>query len=179
MSDFYRRIRERLGSSLLLIPAVAALVRDREGRVLVHQRPDGSWSLPAGAVEPGETPARAIAREVREETGLVVRAERIAGVVGGLPCRVRYQNGDEVEFAVTVFDCSVVGGELLQTGEETVALAYVSASELPSRLAFPYPPSIFARTGEAAFFQQEGPLAPEPRGPSQRAGARGEDNGRS
>jgi len=161
MSDFYRQVRERMGSSLLLIPAVAALVRDREGRFLVHQRPDGSWSLPAGAVEPGETPAQAIAREVREETGLVVRAERIAGVVGGLPCRVRHQNGDEIEFVVTVFDCAAVGGELRQTGEETVAVTYVSASELSSRLAFHYPPSIFARTGEAAFFQREGSLASE------------------
>jgi 8-oxo-dGTP pyrophosphatase MutT (NUDIX family) len=154
MSEFYRQIRECLGSSLLLIPAVAALIRDREGRFLVHQRPDDSWSLPAGAVEPGETPAQAIAREVLEETGLVVRAERVAGIVGGLPCRVRHQNGDEVEAVVTVFDCTVVGGEPLQTGEETQALAYVSAAELPSRLTFPYPPSIFERTGEAAFFQQ-------------------------
>jgi 8-oxo-dGTP pyrophosphatase MutT (NUDIX family) len=135
MSDFYRRIRERLGSSLLLMPAVAALVRDREGRFLVHQRPDGSWSLPAGAVEPGETPAQAIVREVHEETGLVVCAERIAGIVGGSSCRVRYQNGDEVESVVTVFDCTAVGGELLQTGDETDERAH---QELGQKLLAKY-----------------------------------------
>ena len=139
---------------MLLIPAVAALIRDHQGRFLVHQRPDGSWSLPAGAVEPGETPAQAIAREVLEETGLIVRAERVAGIVGGAPCRVRYRNGDEVEFVVTVFDCAVIGGEPLQTGEETQALDYVSAADLLSRLTFPYPPSIFEPTNEAAFFQR-------------------------
>ena len=161
MSDFYRQIREGLGSSLLLIPAVAALIRDGEGRFLIHQRPDGSWSLPAGAVEPGETPAQAIARETREETGVIVRPDRTAGVVGGLQCRVRYQNGDEVEGVVTVFDCTVVGRELLQIGEETQALAYVSATELPSRVTFPYPPSIFEGVGMAAFFQPCSALAPE------------------
>ena len=56
MSDFYRGLRERIGPDLLLIPGVAAVIRDDDGRFLVQQRHDGSWSLPAGAVEPGETP---------------------------------------------------------------------------------------------------------------------------
>jgi len=101
MSDFYRRLRERAGSSLLLIPAVAAIIRDESGRVLVHQTRDDSWSLPAGAIEPGETPAQAVVREVEEETGLLVAPVRVAAVVGGPACRKRYQNGDEVEYVVT------------------------------------------------------------------------------
>jgi 8-oxo-dGTP pyrophosphatase MutT (NUDIX family) len=105
MSSYYRSIRDCVGSALLLIPAVAAIVRDEAGRVLLQQRHDDSWSLPAGAMEPGESPTVAVIREVFEETGLQVRPSRIAAVVGGSSCRVRYPNGDEVEYVVTVFDC--------------------------------------------------------------------------
>jgi 8-oxo-dGTP pyrophosphatase MutT (NUDIX family) len=158
MSDYYQSVRARVGDSLLMIPAVAAIVRDREGRVLVHQRPDDSWSLPAGSIEPGETPAQAVVRETYEETGLQVRPNRVAGVVGGLPCRVKNRAGHALEYLVTLFDCSVTGGELLDSGDETKALAWVPSEDLPSRLSFPYPTAVFQKDAEPAFFQKE-PIA--------------------
>src|SRR4051812_47517941 len=105
ISAFYKSIRDRVGTSLLLIPGVAAIIRDETGRVLLQQGHDATWSLPAGAVEPGESPSAAVVREVFEETGLHVRPARIAAVVGGATCRVRYANQDEVEYVVTVFEC--------------------------------------------------------------------------
>lgn len=142
MSAFYKSIRDRVGSSLLLIPAVAAVVRDEARRVLLQQRHDQSWSLPAGAIEPGESPSVAVVREVFEETGLQVRPRRIAAVVGGSSCRVRYPNGDEVEYVVTVFDCDVVGGQLVGSNDETLTLAYFRRDEMPT-LAFEYPSEVF------------------------------------
>ena len=54
---------------------VAAVVW-RNGQVLMHQRKGshgaGTWSFPGGHMEEGETPSQAIARELEEETGLVV-----------------------------------------------------------------------------------------------------------
>jgi 8-oxo-dGTP pyrophosphatase MutT (NUDIX family) len=155
MSDFYRRLRERAGADLLLIPAVAVVVRDGSGWILIQQQPDGSWSLPAGAIEPGEAPAQAVVREAYEETGLHVRPERIVGVVGGSSCRVRYENGDEVEYVVTVFDCSIVGGDLLQASDETRCLAFVRPQEAISRLSFPYPEAVFDESRSGVFFHQE------------------------
>jgi 8-oxo-dGTP pyrophosphatase MutT (NUDIX family) len=86
ISEFYRALREQVGTRLLLMPAVAAIVRDRDGRILVQQQHDDSWSLPAGAVEPGESPGEAIVREVLEETGHAVEPVRIIAVVGGSTC---------------------------------------------------------------------------------------------
>ncbi|MFC6017826.1 NUDIX domain-containing protein [Plantactinospora solaniradicis] len=62
-------------------PVVAAIVTSRLG-VLVGKRTDGNppWTFIAGEIEPGESPADAATREVKEETGLLVRtAEREIG----------------------------------------------------------------------------------------------------
>ena len=61
-------------------PMVAAIVTSDRG-VLVGRRNDGKppWTFIAGEVEPGERPADAAIREVKEETGLEVRAGRVIG----------------------------------------------------------------------------------------------------
>jgi 8-oxo-dGTP diphosphatase len=55
----------------------AAVLRDAGGRVLLSRRPDhlhqgGLWEFPGGKLEPGETVAQGLARELREELGIVV-----------------------------------------------------------------------------------------------------------
>lgn len=56
---------------------VAAAMVDRDGRVLVQQRPPGTsmaglWEFPGGKLEPGETPEAALIRELAEELGIEV-----------------------------------------------------------------------------------------------------------
>ena len=136
----------------MLMPAVAALVRDQQGRILCQQQHDDLWSLPAGAIEPGESPAVAVIREVGEETGLLVRPTKVVAVLGGQPCRVQYPNQDEVEYTVTVFECTVIGGALIQRSDETKGLAYFSPIALPP-FNFPYPSELFTHDGEAALFR--------------------------
>lgn len=153
ISPYYKALRERVGSGLLIIPAVSALVRDPEGRLLVHQRPDGTWSLPAGAIEPGETPAQAVVRETLEETGLQVVPERVAAIVGGESCRVRNRHGHEIEYLVTVFECRIGGGTILEMSDETVAVAFVPPEDAMRRVVFRLPDDVYDPTRRATFFQ--------------------------
>lgn len=60
-----------------LFPVVAAALFDREGRLLVQQRPldkqhGGLWEFPGGKIEHDETPEAALARELAEELGIAV-----------------------------------------------------------------------------------------------------------
>ncbi|HEX7243919.1 MAG TPA: NUDIX domain-containing protein [Longimicrobiaceae bacterium] len=136
-------LRAAVGSGLLLLPGVAAVVRDPGGAVLMHRRSDdGRWSLPAGAVEPGESPAQAVVREVREETGLEVVPERVLGVFGGDGFRHVYPNGDEIEYTVVVFACRAVGGRLEAQDGEALELRYFAPEAMPP-LALRYPPELF------------------------------------
>lgn len=65
----------------LLLVVAAALV-DGAGRVLVQRRPPGKpmaglWEFPGGKVDPGETPAAALIRELDEELGVAVAADAL------------------------------------------------------------------------------------------------------
>jgi ADP-ribose pyrophosphatase YjhB (NUDIX family) len=67
------------------IACVGAVVRDPLGRILLVRRgrepARGTWSVPGGRVEPGETDEQATAREVLEETGLAVEVGDLVGTV--------------------------------------------------------------------------------------------------
>ncbi|GAA4230038.1 ADP-ribose pyrophosphatase YjhB (NUDIX family) [Streptosporangium album] len=67
------------------VNCVGAIISDGSGRLLLIRRgrPPGKglWTVPGGRVEPGESDADAVAREVLEETGLTVTAGRLAGAV--------------------------------------------------------------------------------------------------
>jgi 8-oxo-dGTP pyrophosphatase MutT (NUDIX family) len=82
ISGYLNSLREHVGHQLLMVPGVAAVIRNSERKILLQRNANG-WSLPAGAVDPGETPAQAVVREVSEETGLSVRPLRVLGVFGG------------------------------------------------------------------------------------------------
>jgi 8-oxo-dGTP diphosphatase len=58
-----------------LVLVVACALVDRDGRVLVAQRPEGKamaglWEFPGGKLQAGETPERGLIRELREELGI-------------------------------------------------------------------------------------------------------------
>jgi len=131
ISEYARGLREKVGHDLLYWPAVACLVRDSEGRLLfVRQVGGDSWSLPAGAIDPGEMPAEAARRETREEASVEVELLGLAGVFGGGPTFHRfYPNGDEVAWVTIVFDARITAGNPTPDYEEIAEVRWVSLDE--------------------------------------------------
>jgi 8-oxo-dGTP pyrophosphatase MutT (NUDIX family) len=130
ISPYIRELRARVGAARLLLPSVSVHVFDDAGRLLlVRQRDDGAWSTPGGLIEPDERPADAAVREAWEETGLLVRPDRLLGVYGGPECVVRYPNGDEAQYVIVAFGCTMEGGEPRPDQRETTAVRFWSAAE--------------------------------------------------
>ena len=106
--------------------AVGAFVFDGD-RVLVIQRakPPGAglWSVPGGKLEAGETLAQAVAREVREETGLVVEVGPLAAVVERM--------GADYHFIILDYLARVTGGTLAAASDVSAA-RWVTDDELAS-----------------------------------------------
>jgi 8-oxo-dGTP diphosphatase len=121
--------------------SVAAAVVREDGRMLAIQRRDNSqWEPPGGLVEPGETIHQTLAREVEEETGILVEAERLSGV---------YQNMSR-DIVALVFRCRAAGGEL-RTSPESVAVDWLTPEEISERMDEAYAARLLdaARDGTA------------------------------
>lgn len=135
ISDYLRTVREKVGTDLVMMPAVTVFVFDEEDRLLLAQERDtGLWMTIGGAMDPDESPADAAVRECWEETGLHVELTKLAGVFGGPQYRIAYANGDMVAYTTIVFEAHVLGGRPEADGEEATALRFVSqeeAGELP------------------------------------------------
>ena len=109
-----------------VIRCVGAVIRDAEHRrfLLVkrgHEPDMGRWSLPGGRVEPGESDAEALVREMREETGLTVTPGRMLGSVR------RPAPGAVLD--INDYEASVTGG-VLAAGDDAAEVRWVDAGEL-------------------------------------------------
>jgi 8-oxo-dGTP diphosphatase len=108
------------------VVGVGAIVFDAEGRVLLVERgrppSQGLWSIPGGKLEPRETLAQAVAREVREETGLIVE-------VGTLACVVE-RFGDDHHFVLLDYFARATAGQLAAASDARAA-RFVALDELP------------------------------------------------
>lgn len=106
ISEYIKRIRAKIGHDLLLLPGVTAIVISESKEVLLQLRRDtDTWAPPSGGVEPGETVAEAVKREVLEEAGIEIVPEAIVAVVSGADYNVTYSNGDQLATVTTVFRC--------------------------------------------------------------------------
>ena len=112
------------------IPCVGAVIRDAAGRLLLirrgHEPEAGSWSLPGGRVEPGESDAQALVREMREETGLIVQPGPLVGAVE------RPGPGGSV-LDIRDYVATVTGGTLA-AGDDAADARWVAAADV-ARLA--------------------------------------------
>lgn len=120
----------RLGKEGKLRLGCSAAVFDAQRRILLTRRTDnGLWCLPGGAAEAGESVAEACEREVREETGLIVRVKRLVGIYSHPDQLIVYPDGNKFQIVALHFEVEVTGGEL-GLSNETTDFGYFAMDEM-------------------------------------------------
>jgi|TARA_B110000196_G_scaffold13300_1_gene10706 ADP-ribose pyrophosphatase YjhB (NUDIX family) len=126
------------GRVIFYDPKVAVIcIVPRDGQVLMIRRGTdlgyGLWGLPGGYVDRGEVVEKAAAREVWEETGLVVETGDLIGLFS--------ESGDPV--MVAVYAARETGGTM-EAGPEALEVEFFSIDALPE-LAFPRDREVLVR----------------------------------
>ena len=135
------------------IVGVGAVVVD-QGRVLLVQRgrepSKGKWSLPGGVLEVGESLTEGVAREVQEETGLVVESVELIELIDRIVKEPASEGGNvRYHYVIADYLCRVVGG-VLQAASDAEAVRWVERAEWNSHSALVLDP-ITVRVIEAGW----------------------------
>jgi 8-oxo-dGTP pyrophosphatase MutT (NUDIX family) len=104
-----------------LRPSVNTIVVNEHGQILLIRRTDnGNWSLPGGAIDPGETIRQAAVRETREETGVRCSITGVCGLYSNPNHVIQYTSDGEVrqEFSI-VLTADYASGEPTPSDESS------------------------------------------------------------
>ena len=123
--DYIQNIRKKVGKDKIILNFTCGIL-NQSGKILLQKRADkGTWGLPGGAIELGESALEALVREFYEETGIEVRAEKLLNVY--TKYSDSYPNGDEAQVLTILY---LVSSETsistnFFTSDETLELGFL------------------------------------------------------
>ncbi|WP_423464277.1 NUDIX hydrolase [Promicromonospora sp. MS192] len=113
-----------------IVPAVSVIIRDDAERLLLIHRTDNDlWSIPGGAMEPGESVRQAAVRETNEETGYDVEITGQVGIYTDPNHIVAYSDG-EVRSQFSICLTGVVTGGQARTSSESSEVVWQPLDQL-------------------------------------------------
>jgi ADP-ribose pyrophosphatase YjhB (NUDIX family) len=117
----------------------------QDGKILlVQERSDGMWTLPGGWADVGDSPADAVVREIREESGYETRATKLLALLD----RNRHDHPPHVNHIYKVFiRCEIIGGSPT-TSHEIQGVGFFAEDRIPELSLTRNVPSQIARMFE-------------------------------
>ena len=99
--DYIQNIRKKVGKDKIILNFTCGIL-SQSGKILLQKRADkGTWGLPGGAIDLGESAVEALVREFYEETGLKVAVKRLLNVY--TKYSDSYSNGDEAQVLTILY----------------------------------------------------------------------------
>lgn len=137
MTDFAEsylgRLRQSVGSTLLLVPSARLIVENEKGQILLqHRRDFDTWGLPGGNAEAGEDLYSLIIREALEETGLTVIDVKPYGFANDPEHEtIKFPNGDISQYFAMLFYTRTYSGTPHAADDESFAIGWFMPDDLP------------------------------------------------
>ena len=136
--EYYKELRKYVGHKPLILPGSVVIIVNDKGEVLLQERNDGSWGLPGGLMNLGESLIDTAKREVFEETRLHVDNLLLLDVLSGPKYFFKNSNGDEVYSVTAVYKSSDYTGKLMPDMKESKSLSFWNVDELPEKMDLEY-----------------------------------------
>jgi ADP-ribose pyrophosphatase YjhB (NUDIX family) len=96
--------------------------------LLVQERDNQLWALPGGWADIGFSPKEVVVKEVHEEAGIIVAADRVLAILD----KKNHPHPPEPWYAYKIFiQCRIIEGTLADNTTETVAAQFFSRTNLP------------------------------------------------
>jgi len=119
-----------------ITPLVACdvfVVNDRKEVLLVQRADNGTWCLPGGCHDLGETPKKCAERECREESGFEVEVTRLLGIYSSNTYEYVHYPWKDNQFAHVLFAARLKGGSA-KLSSETLNVGWYKKDSLPELL---------------------------------------------
>lgn len=136
--EYYKFLRQYVGHSPIILPGSVVIILNEKNEVLLQKRHDGTWGLPGGLMDLGESFEEVAKREVLEETGLIVENLTLLNVFSGSDYYLKVPNGDELYSVTAVYYTSNVSGDMKVDYRESETMQYFSICHLPNGLTKVY-----------------------------------------
>lgn len=137
-SDSYLgRLRQVIGSRLVLTPGTRVVIENPMGQVLLDRRADfGIWALPGGCAETGEAIEATIVREVLEESGMVLHGVTPFGFASAPEWETTtFPNGDVCQNFSLLFTTRDYTNEPRPLDGEALEYRWCDPADLPEMVA--------------------------------------------
>lgn len=111
-----------------MIPVACCLIRNEKGQILLAQKASGLWEFPGGKQDEGETLFECAEREILEELGVIISANKAAGprhIVGEAPKL----------YELILVSCDYLAGDIALT--EHLEAKWFSSSEISEDIFCP------------------------------------------
>ena len=128
--NYIQNIRKKVGKDKIILNFTCGIL-SQSGKILLQKRADkGTWGLPGGTLELGESALEALVREFYEETGVEVRVEKLLNVY--TKYSDSYPNGDEAQVLTILYLVSSETSISINffTSDETLELGFFDHSDI-------------------------------------------------
>ncbi|WP_032122091.1 NUDIX hydrolase [Clostridium amazonitimonense] len=135
--NYVEELRKIVGHRPLILVGSVVLIIDEKKRILLQKRKTthyGTWGLPGGLMELGESTEETARREIFEETGLTVGKLNLIDVFSGADNFLKLSNGDEFYSVTIAYYTENISGDIKMDEMESLELKFISLDELPKNM---------------------------------------------